>query len=102
MVLLHVPPIRTSEVVEVNGVVNPLFNHIALTDAGQQHGRCVSGKDEADGRGDREERKQVFQFGVDVLAVKRALVMFPVERVQVLIGPALVDFPTMLRDLKRR
>jgi hypothetical protein len=47
MIRFDVSEIRISEVVKVYAVVNPLFSNIALNDPGQQHGRCVKGKDEA-------------------------------------------------------
>lgn len=84
----------------MDGVVDPLFSHIALNDPGQQHRQRVGGEYQAEWRGDRKERKDVFQLGADVLAVVGTFVMLPMERIQVLISPALIDFPAVLRDLE--
>src|SRR5207249_3928229 len=69
MVLSDVLEVSTAKVVEVDGLMHPLFNHVRLHHSGQQHRRGVSGKYETQRRGEREQRKQVRQLAIDMLAV---------------------------------
>src|SRR5207247_8811494 len=83
MVLSDVLEVRIAKVVEVHGLMHPLFNHIRLHHSSQQHWRRVSGTYETQRRSEREQRKQVRQLAIDMLAIKRPFVMLPMDRVHV-------------------
>lgn len=90
MVAFDVPEVGVTKVIEVYAVMNPLFGQIALNDTGEQHRRCVKGKDKAQGCGDHKERKQVCYHPVDVQAIGGPLVMLPMKRVEALVSKVLV------------
>ena len=86
MVLLHVAKIWAAEVVEVNGVMNPLFDGVALDNACQKHRTDVKRKEHTQGKGDCKQWQKVLYLGADVHSVVRALVVFPVDGVKILVG----------------
>src|SRR5438067_12636166 len=98
MVAFDVSEVTIAEVVVVQAVMYPLFGQIALNDSGQQHGRRVKGKDKAQGRGDHEERQQVFQHTIDMQTISGSFVMLPMQRVETLMSKVLV--PLLVPDLR--
>src|SRR5947209_16181162 len=85
MVLLHVAKIWAAEVVEVYGVMNPLFDGIALDNTCQKHRSGVERKEHADGESECKQWQKVVQLCADVHSIVRALVVLPVYRVKILV-----------------
>lgn len=96
MVLLHIAKIWAAKVVEVHGMMNPLFDGVALYNPCQKHRGSVKRKEHAYGEAECKQWQKVAQLCADVHPIIRALVMFPVDRVKILVGESLVDFPAML------
>ena len=82
MIPLEMPEEAIAELSEMQEIVSPLFNHVALHDTRQQRGKRVCGKQTTEQRRRDKQRQNIFQFAADVPAVKRPLMVFPVKRVE--------------------
>ena len=85
VVAADVAEVPVPEVVEVDRVVHPLLDHVGLQQAGYEHGRGLERRQPRDRREQRGEGQRVTDPPVDVLAVPRARVVLPVQRVEVLV-----------------
>src|SRR5574337_1850783 len=85
VVPFDIAEVRASEVIKVHGVMYPFLEHIALHHSRQKDGKRVGRCQKAHRRGNEEQRKQVTQLSVDVMSVERAVMVFPVERIQALV-----------------
>ena len=79
MVPAEIPEIRISEVVEMNGMVDPFLSDVTCHNPRQENRQRVDWRDEAQRGREKKERKQVSQLAVDVTAVVRSAVMLPVK-----------------------
>jgi hypothetical protein len=82
MVPLEVAKVRVSEVVKVNGMMCPFLSCIACDSSSQEYRKGIDGRNKTERRGYAKERKQIVPLGVNMMAIIRVTVMFPVKRIQ--------------------
>jgi len=85
MVFFQAAKERKSGIGEVQGIVQPFFDDIALYDAGEQYGRSVKWEHKAGGGGDKKQRENIRQSTADVPAIEGPRVMIPVKGIKPLV-----------------
>ena len=88
MIPAQMPQVGIARLSEMEVVVGPLFADVALHHTGKQSRRRIDREQEADRRGDEEERQDVLQFATDVPAVEGPLMMLPMKRIEPLVEKA--------------
>src|SRR5258708_28666299 len=82
VIFLDAPEKRKPRIREVQRVVQPFFSDIALHNAGEHDRRGINREEKAYRGRNKKQRQNIFQFTANVTAIKRSLVMIPMERIE--------------------